>query len=56
MNENEPRTAKERIETGEWVHCRLCEVIFKRKRETMRYCHQCGDAFCEGEHGTFDGK
>lgn len=56
MNNTDTKTAKEMIEAEQWVNCRICESIFKRKRETFRYCHQCGNAFCEGEHGTFEGK
>jgi hypothetical protein len=44
---------KEKIEGGSWVLCRICEVIFHRVTPTDRYCADCGDAFCEGNHGTF---
>lgn len=54
--QEEQMTAKEKIENGQWVNCTICETIFKRKRETKRYCYHCGIAFCEGEHGTFEGK
>ena len=56
MNDNSELTARQKIEAGQWVNCRLCETIFKRKRGTLRYCYHCGIAFCEGEHGTFEGK
>jgi len=47
---------KDLINSGKWANCYICEEIFKRKRETYRYCNICGEAFCEGEHGTFEGK
>ncbi len=46
-------SAKERIEHGEWVNCWVCENLFRRKRETKRYCMECEKGFCEGEHGSF---
>ena len=46
-------TDKGRILAGEWVPCRLCEMMFRRKRETARYCAVCENGFCEGEHGSF---
>ncbi len=46
-------TDKELIEAGEWVPCRICEDTFHRKRETRRYCANCMNAVCEGEHGNF---
>lgn len=45
--------AKNAIDSGEWVNCWICEDIFRRKRETARYCHLCDRGFCEGEHGSF---
>lgn len=45
--------AKEAIERGEWVNCWICEEVFRRRRETRRYCHRCNRGFCEGEHGNF---
>jgi len=48
-----PKTDKERIEDDEWVNCWICETVFRRKRETRRYCMQCERGFCEGEHGSF---
>ena len=30
--------------------------IFKRKTPTRRYCYHCKRGFCEGIHGTFEGK
>ena len=48
-----PKTDKEKIKAGKWVNCYLCESIFKRKRETKRYCVRCERGCCEGEHATF---
>lgn len=48
-------TDKEKIDSGEWAYCYICEEVFKRKRETKRYCYHCKRAICEGEHGTFQG-
>ncbi|MCF6269455.1 MAG: hypothetical protein L3J41_07085 [Melioribacteraceae bacterium] len=48
-------TDKEKIANGEWVNCYICEEVFKRQRKSKRYCHKCERAFCEGEHGTFQG-
>lgn len=47
---------KAKIGEGLWVPCRICENMFKRIRLTLRYCNNCGVGFCEGEHGTFEGK
>jgi hypothetical protein len=47
------RTDKDRIEKGKWVNCWICETVFRRKRETKRYCSVCERGFCEGEHGSF---
>ena len=52
---SQSKSDKERIESGEWVTCYICEHVFKRKRETARYCYHCHQGFCEGEHGTFEG-
>jgi hypothetical protein len=46
-------TDKDIIEAGEWVPCRICEDMFRRKRETARYCANCLNGACEGEHGSF---
>lgn len=45
-------TAKQSIGKGKWVNCWICEDIFKRRRQTLRYCYHCEQGFCEGEHGT----
>jgi hypothetical protein len=45
--------AKEAIGRDEWVNCWICEDVFRRRRETRRYCHRCDRGFCEGEHGNF---
>jgi hypothetical protein len=47
------RSAKTEIKAGKWVNCWICEEVFRRKRETARYCHVCDRGFCEGEHGNF---
>jgi uncharacterized C2H2 Zn-finger protein len=48
------KTDKERLKAGKrWVNCWICEVVFRRRRQTMRYCNKCGRGFCEGEHGNF---
>lgn len=47
---------KQKIDNGEWANCYICKEVFKRKRETKRYCYECKRGFCEGEHGTFQGK
>jgi hypothetical protein len=33
--------------------CVLCKSAFGRIRLTNRYCYDCGNAFCDGEHGNF---
>lgn len=40
-------------EEGEWAECYICREAFRRKRETKRYCAECKEGFCEGEHGNF---
>lgn len=44
---------KELIEAGGWATCYICRMVFRRKRETLRYCGQCNHGYCEGEHGSF---
>lgn len=45
---------REAISDGStWAFCWICDNVFRRKRETKRYCIDCNDGFCEGEHGTF---
>ena len=46
-------TGKQLIEDGEWATCYICEAVFRRKRETLRYCGTCHHGYCEGEHGSF---
>jgi hypothetical protein len=46
-------TAEEVIGGGGWATCRLCEDVFRRKTETLRFCKHCGNGFCEGNHGNF---
>ena len=46
-------TDKDKIVGGKWVNCWICEDVFRRRRETARYCIVCEKGFCEGEHGTF---
>ena len=48
-----PRTAKQLIEAEEWADCWICTEVFRRRRQTMRYCQKCERGFCEGEHGNF---
>jgi hypothetical protein len=43
------------IKAGEAAACHICAHVFKRIRFTWRYCNECHKAFCEGEHGTFEG-
>lgn len=45
--------AKSAIESGGTANCWICEDVFRRRRETWRYCHTCDRGFCEGEHGNF---
>ena len=47
------RTDREKIEAGKWADCWICSEVFRRRRETMRYCNKCSRGFCEGEHGNF---
>jgi hypothetical protein len=46
-------SAKQAIEKGEWVDCWICDEVFRRRRQTARYCYTCNRGFCEGEHGNF---
>lgn len=45
--------AKDLIEQGKYVPCKICMEAFRRIRPSLRYCAICGHAFCEGEHGNF---
>ena len=47
------REGRERINASQWSLCYTCIKVFGRKRETNRYCSECGRGYCEGEHGTF---
>jgi hypothetical protein len=47
------KSDKERIESGEWADCWICSAVFRRRRQTLRYCYKCKRGFCEGEHGNF---
>jgi len=47
-------TDEAKIKRTIWVPCRICWRLFERLRLTARYCHQCHEGFCEGEHGRFD--
>lgn len=47
------KSAKERIEEGKWADCWLCTEVFRRRRQTARYCQWCERGFCEGEYGSF---
>ena len=44
---------KQLIENSEWATCYICEAVFRRKRYTKRYCGECHNGYCEGEHGSF---
>ena len=55
MSEPNEKSGKQIIEEGGWAECYICRGVFKRKRETARYCKHCEKGFCEGEHGTFEG-
>ena len=46
-------TGEQKIKAGGWVPCWICEEVFRRKRETARFCNKCKRGFCEGEHGNF---
>lgn len=46
-------SGKDLIESGNWAMCWICETVFRRKRETKRYCSKCLRGWCEGEHGNF---
>ena len=50
------QSAKAMIEKGEWVECWICRDVFKRRTMTRRYCYHCDRGFCEGQHGTFEGR
>lgn len=41
------------ITTKDWVDCYICASFFGRRRETLRYCDNCSNGFCEGEHGRW---
>ncbi len=43
------------VEDGTFGPCYICLKKFGRIRLTDRYCHQCDNWYCEGEHGTFAG-
>lgn len=49
----ETKTARQVIEEGGWADCWICSEVFRRRRETRRYCQTCERGFCEGEHGNF---
>lgn len=49
----EEMTGKDLIDRGEWAECWICRDVFRRRRETKRYCASCKRGFCEGEHGNF---
>lgn len=48
-------TARQLIEADEkaWADCWICADVFRRRRQTRRYCVKCNRGFCEGEHGNF---
>ena len=45
-------SGKDLIERGEWAECFICKAVFRRRRETLRYCGSCHHGYCEGEHGS----
>ena len=47
-------TDEDKIKRFIWVPCRTCWRLFERIRLTARYCYECHEGFCEGEHGRFD--
>lgn len=47
------KTDKELIDAGGWGECWICRDVFRRRRETKRYCNKCHRGWCEGEHGNF---
>lgn len=47
------KTDKQLILDGKWVDCWICKEVFRRRRQTTRYCNTCERGFCEGEHGNF---
>jgi hypothetical protein len=48
-------TDQQKIENQMWVPCRICWTVFARVRLTARYCNQCLQGFCDGEHGNMPG-
>jgi hypothetical protein len=46
-------TDANKIGRGIIVPCRICWTLFGRVRLTVRYCYECKEGFCEGEHGRF---
>jgi len=46
-------TDEQKIMNDIGIPCRICEHVFRRIRITWRYCAECHQGFCEGEHGTF---
>jgi hypothetical protein len=42
------KSAKQLIEEGEWADCWIYFEVFRRRRQTLRYCHNCERGFCEG--------
>jgi len=46
LEEIDNRTDKEKIEEDGWVECYICKGMFKRRRETLRYCNTCKKGFC----------
>jgi hypothetical protein len=44
------RSDKDRITSGRRVNCWICETVFRRKRETKRYCRVCKPGDAKGEY------
>lgn len=49
------RSDKEIIMDDDWADCWICATVFRRRRQTQRYCGSptCERGACEGEHGSF---
>jgi hypothetical protein len=36
-----------------WKECWICKAVFDRILLTKRYCQECGQPYCDGQHGRF---
>jgi hypothetical protein len=48
----EDKSGEDIVREGGWANCATCEQIYLRLRQTARFCSECDNAFCEGEHGS----